>query len=71
MISDVPSHGFRARRDGVVNVQVIAARIWEIQKRLHGHEPIKGYGRLLNGAIYHHAGDGALRYIGVTSFRTN
>jgi maleate cis-trans isomerase len=28
-------------------VQAIAARIWEIQKRLHVHEPIKGYGRLL------------------------
>jgi maleate cis-trans isomerase len=28
-------------------VQAIAARIWEIQKRLKVHEPIKGYGRLL------------------------
>jgi len=28
-------------------VQAVAARIWEIQKRLHVHEPIKGYGRLL------------------------
>jgi maleate cis-trans isomerase len=28
-------------------VQAIAARIWEIQKRLNVHEPIKGYGRLL------------------------
>ena len=28
-------------------VQAIAARIWEIQKRLNIHEPIKGYGRLL------------------------
>ncbi len=32
---------------GVPVVQAIAARIWEIQKRLHVHEPIKGYGRLL------------------------
>jgi maleate cis-trans isomerase len=28
-------------------VQAIAARIWEIQKRLNVHQPIKGYGRLL------------------------
>ena len=28
-------------------VQPIAARIWEIQRRLKVHEPIKGYGRLL------------------------
>jgi maleate cis-trans isomerase len=28
-------------------VQAVAARIWEIQKRLKVHEPIKGYGRLL------------------------
>jgi maleate cis-trans isomerase len=32
---------------GVPVVQAIAARIWEIQKRLHVHEPIRGYGRLL------------------------
>jgi maleate cis-trans isomerase len=32
---------------GVPVVQAIAARIWEIQKRLHVHEPIKGYGHLL------------------------
>lgn len=32
---------------GVPIVQAIAARIWEIQKRLNVHEPIKGYGRLL------------------------
>jgi maleate isomerase len=32
---------------GVPVVQAIAARIWEIQKRLNVHEPIKGYGRLL------------------------
>ena len=32
---------------GVPVVQAIAARIWEIQKRLKVHEPIKGYGRLL------------------------
>ena len=32
---------------GVPVVQAIAARIWEIQKRLRVHEPIKGYGRLL------------------------
>jgi maleate cis-trans isomerase len=32
---------------GVPVVQAIAARIWEIQRRLHVHEPIKGYGRLL------------------------
>jgi maleate cis-trans isomerase len=35
------------RELGVPVVQPIAARIWEIQKRLHVHEPIKGYGRLL------------------------
>jgi maleate cis-trans isomerase len=28
-------------------VQPIAARIWEIQRRLHVHEPIKGFGSLL------------------------
>jgi maleate cis-trans isomerase len=32
---------------GVPVVQAIAARVWEIQKRLKVHEPIKGYGRLL------------------------
>ena len=32
---------------GVPVVQAIVARVWEIQKRLHIHEPIKGYGRLL------------------------
>jgi maleate cis-trans isomerase len=35
------------RELGVPLVQAIAARIWEIQKRLHVHEPIRGYGRLL------------------------
>ena len=35
------------RELGVPVVQAIAARIWEIQKRLRVHEPIKGYGRLL------------------------
>ncbi len=35
------------RELGVPVVQPIAARIWEIQKRLHVHEPIKGYGQLL------------------------
>jgi maleate cis-trans isomerase len=35
------------RELGVPMVQPIAARIWEIQKRLKVHEPIKGYGRLL------------------------
>jgi maleate cis-trans isomerase len=35
------------RELGVPLVQSIAARIWEIQKRLNVHEPIKGYGRLL------------------------
>ena len=35
------------RELGVPVVQAIAARIWEIQKRLNVHEPIKGYGRLL------------------------
>ena len=28
-------------------VQPIAARVWEIQRRLHMHQPLKGYGRLL------------------------
>jgi len=32
---------------GVPVVQAISARIWEIQKRLKVHEPIKGYGTLL------------------------
>jgi maleate cis-trans isomerase len=32
---------------GVPVVQPIAARIWEIQRRLHVHQPIKGYGTLL------------------------
>jgi maleate cis-trans isomerase len=35
------------RELGVPIVQAIAARIWEIQKRLKIREPIKGYGRLL------------------------
>src|SRR4029077_11138087 len=35
------------RELGVRVVQAIAARIWEIKKRLHVQEPIKGYGRLL------------------------
>ena len=35
------------RELGVPVVQAIAARLWEIQKRLNIHEPIKGYGRLL------------------------
>jgi len=35
------------RELGVPVVQAIAGRIWEIQKRLKVHEPIKGYGRLL------------------------
>jgi len=32
---------------GVPVVQAIAPRIWEIRKRLHVHEPIKGVGLLL------------------------
>jgi maleate isomerase len=32
---------------GVPVVQPIAARVWEIQRRLHIRQPIKGYGRLL------------------------
>lgn len=32
---------------GVPVVQAIVARVWEIQKRLKIHEPIKGFGRLL------------------------
>ncbi len=32
---------------GVPIVQAIVARVWEIQKRLKIHEPIRGYGRLL------------------------
>jgi maleate cis-trans isomerase len=32
---------------GVPVVQPIAARIWEIQRRLHVHQPIKGHGILL------------------------
>jgi maleate cis-trans isomerase len=34
------------RELGVPLVQAIAARIWEIEKRLHAHEPVNGYGRL-------------------------
>ena len=32
---------------GVPVVQAIAARIWEIQRRLHVRQPVKGYGTLL------------------------
>jgi len=32
---------------GVPVVQAVAARIWEIQRRLHVRQPIKGYGMLL------------------------
>jgi len=32
---------------GVPVVQPVAARAWEIQRRLHIRQPIKGYGRLL------------------------
>ena len=32
---------------GVPVVAPIAARIWEIQRRLHVRQPIKGYGTLL------------------------
>ncbi len=32
---------------GVPVVQAIAARIWEIQRRLHIRQPVKGYGTLL------------------------
>jgi maleate isomerase len=32
---------------GVPVVEPVAARIWEIQRRLHVHQPIGGYGRLL------------------------
>ena len=35
------------RELGVPIVQAVAARIWEIQRRLNIREPIKGYGRLL------------------------
>ena len=35
------------RELGVPIVQAVAARIWEIQKRLNVREPIRGYGRLL------------------------
>jgi maleate cis-trans isomerase len=35
---------------GVPVVQAIAARVWEIQKRLKVHELIRGYGRLLEAA---------------------
>jgi maleate isomerase len=43
----LPLIGPLERELGVPVVQAIAARIWEIQKRLHVHEPIKGYGLLL------------------------
>jgi maleate isomerase len=32
---------------GVPVVQPTAARVWEIQRRLHVRQPVKGYGRLL------------------------
>jgi maleate cis-trans isomerase len=32
---------------GIPVIQPIAARIWEIQRRLHVRQPIKGYGILL------------------------
>jgi len=32
---------------GVPVVEPVAARIWEIQRRLHVRQPIKGYGTLL------------------------
>jgi maleate cis-trans isomerase len=32
---------------GVPVVQPVAARAWEIQRRLHIRQPVKGYGRLL------------------------
>jgi len=32
---------------GLPVVQPVAARLWEIQRRLHVHAPVKGYGRLL------------------------
>jgi maleate isomerase len=32
---------------GVPVVHPITARVWEIQKRLHIHQPVQGYGRLL------------------------
>jgi maleate cis-trans isomerase len=35
------------RELGVPFVSPIAARVWEIERRLHIHEPVKGYGRLL------------------------
>ena len=32
---------------GVPVVEPVVARIWEIQRRLHVHQPVSGYGRLL------------------------
>jgi maleate cis-trans isomerase len=32
---------------GVPVIQPVAARIWEIERRLHVHQPLKGYGHLL------------------------
>jgi maleate cis-trans isomerase len=32
---------------GVPVVQAITARVWEIQRRLHIHQPIRGFGTLL------------------------
>jgi maleate cis-trans isomerase len=32
---------------GVPVVQAVAARVWEIQRRLHIHQPIRGFGTLL------------------------
>jgi maleate isomerase len=43
----LPLIGSLERELGVPVVQATAARIWEIQKRLHVREPIKGYGILL------------------------
>jgi maleate cis-trans isomerase len=32
---------------GVPVVHPVPARVWEIQKRLHVRQPVKGYGHLL------------------------
>jgi maleate cis-trans isomerase len=32
---------------GVPVIHPVPARCWEIQKRLHVNQPVKGYGRLL------------------------
>jgi maleate cis-trans isomerase len=46
-LEELPLIASLERDLGVPVVQAIIARVWEIQKRLNVHEPIRGFGRLL------------------------